>query len=201
MDGMEEVKERNFRGSRLNGLWGAGKTSSCQQRAKVGGGLLRSSSPDSPRSPMRGGACCPGANCKGPSLTIGCGSRTSLPTPRSVALSVAYRPVSHFVTDFNNYGQNVRGRPPSPPQPTLRDFLASALSHGNPPVAGFTSYPVTVPLWPPLGQSGRSVGVLRRFKPISSELVRHMSAVSTPRVSQLRKCFVLGSGPAPMPHV
>ena len=41
MDGMEEVKERNFRRSRLNGLGGAGKTSSCQQRAKVGGGLLR----------------------------------------------------------------------------------------------------------------------------------------------------------------
>lgn len=50
MDGMEEVKERNFRGSRSNGLGGAGKTSSCQQRAKVGGGLLRSSSPDGPRS-------------------------------------------------------------------------------------------------------------------------------------------------------
>lgn len=25
--------------------------------------------------------------------------------------------------------------------------------------------------------------------------------MSTPRVSQVRKCFVLGSGPAPMPHV
>lgn len=48
MDGMEEVRERKFRGSRLNGLGGAGKTSSCQQRAKVGGGLLRSSRPDAP---------------------------------------------------------------------------------------------------------------------------------------------------------
>lgn len=50
MDGMKEVRKRNFRGSRMNGLGGAGKTSSCQQRAKVGGGLLRSSRPDAPRS-------------------------------------------------------------------------------------------------------------------------------------------------------
>lgn len=166
MDGMEEVRERKFRGSRLNGLGGAGKTSSCQQRAKVGGGLLRSSRPDAPSSQCEEELAlpAPGAGCEGPSLTIAAGSRNSLPTPRRVALSVAYRPVSRFVTSFNNYGQNVRG-PRSPPQPTLRDFLASALPHGNPPVPS----PPTLPLdylltvgilWPPLAPSGRSVGVV-----------------------------------------
>lgn len=123
---------------------------------------------------MRGGACALGASCAGPSLTIGAGSRNSLPTPRSIALSVAYRPVSRFVTSFNNYGQNVRG-PPSPPQSTLRDFLASALPHGNPPVPS----PPTLSMLSPLAPSGpvqEERGGRRRFKPISSELVRHMSA-------------------------
>lgn len=167
MDGMEEVKERNFRGSRLNGLWGAGKTSSCQQRAKVGGGLLRSSSPDSPRSPMRGGACCPGANCKGPSLTIGCGSRTSSPTPRSVALSVAYRPVSHFVTDFNNYGQNVRGPPLRRPSPrcgtsSLPRFLTEILQWLASPRT-LSPFP-SGPLWASLGGAWGSLDASNRSR-------------------------------------
>lgn len=109
------------------------------------------------------------------SLTIGAGSRNSLPTPRSVALSVAYRPVSRFVTSFNNYGQNVRG-PLSPPQSTLRDFLASALPHGNPPVPSPRTLSLSLSPLAPSGPVWEERGGRGRFKPISSELVRHMSA-------------------------
>lgn len=190
MDGMEEVKERNFRGAGRMASGELGRRRRASRELKWVGAYSEAR-PDGPSSQceeelvlcQRCWLAGP-AGCAGPTfpdtLTIAAGSRISLPTPSSVALSVAClkrRPVSHFVTAFNNYGQNARGVAPSPPQPMLRDFLASALPHGNPPVASprALSPPPLAPL-APSGPVWEERGGRRRFKPISSELVRHMSA-------------------------
>lgn len=94
------------------------------------------------------------AGCEAPSLTIGAGSRTSLPTPRGVALPVAYRLVSHFVNHLQQLWSKCPGGLLCRPRHVtgLPRFRASSRKYSS----SFTSHPVTVPpgpgsLWATLG--------------------------------------------------
>lgn len=112
--------------------------------------------------PMRGRAHALGPGCEGPSLTIGAGSRTSLPTPRSVApvrgLRVGLSPCHSLPSTImvKISGGPLRRPHPRCGYPSLPRLLTEILQWPQLP-------PCRRPLWTPfwaVWQSGRSVGVV-----------------------------------------
>lgn len=109
---------------------------------------------------MRGGAHALGPDREGPSLTIGAGARTSLPTPRSVApvRGLQSGPSPCHCHCLQQFWSKYPAGPFAAPPCSLRITLSSAPAHGNPPVGFSAQHPVNVPSAPPLGQSGSTGG-------------------------------------------